>query len=245
MTDNATNAEKRSVSTDALEVLGTKLGPNEKRDAIHLAVEPVIAAHDLWPGSHVGFEDSDGNRWPELDKVYRTAGNGRNTLGIADGFIRSKILKGERFFIMLYPRQITSLRHVWSHPAFPEEPEVTAQEVTAQEVTAPKVYSEEEQRKIRAVEEKLSRTSENWLRNWCAHNDCPDYETVMEVVTSDKDSSDDRNGDEDYGWSKDDERIYFRGTDAHAEIPDEFWDHVENVTGKKCNIRPTYFTCSC
>lgn len=32
------NAEKRSVSTDALETLGKIIGPNEKRDAIHLAV---------------------------------------------------------------------------------------------------------------------------------------------------------------------------------------------------------------
>jgi hypothetical protein len=28
-------------------------------------------------------------------------------------------------------------------------------------------------------------------------------------------------------------------------IPYEMWDHIENVTGKKCIWRPKYFSCSC
>lgn len=97
--------DKRSVHTDALETLGFKIGPNEHRDAIHLAVEPVVAAHDLQPGQHVGF-------------VVGGVGVSDKPLGIVDPFIEGTVKKGERFWLLVYPRQITSLRHVWAHPAF-------------------------------------------------------------------------------------------------------------------------------
>jgi len=35
------------------------------------------------------------------------------------------------------------------------------------------------------------------------------------------------------------------GKDASGSIPDEVWEHVEAVTGKKQEIRPSYFSCSC
>ena len=41
------SADKRSVTTDALEPLGTIIGEGEKRDAIHLAVEPMTADERL------------------------------------------------------------------------------------------------------------------------------------------------------------------------------------------------------
>src|SRR6266446_3273127 len=104
------NAEKRSVSTDALETLGTIIGPNEKRDAIHLALEPAIAAHDLNPGDNVGF-------------VEGGVGYCAKPLGIVDPFLKSPVKPGQRFWLVVYPRQITSLRHVWSHPSFPEKKE--------------------------------------------------------------------------------------------------------------------------
>lgn len=36
--------EKHTTHTDALDTLGSIIGPDEKRDAIHLAVFPVYAA---------------------------------------------------------------------------------------------------------------------------------------------------------------------------------------------------------
>lgn len=102
--------EKRSVHTDALKTLGTIIGESEKRDAIHLAVEPVEAGETLFAGQHVG-RLVDG-RWGS-----RTA----QTLGIVDPFIRGPIGQGQRFWLVVYPRQVTSLRHVWQHPAFDGE----------------------------------------------------------------------------------------------------------------------------
>ena len=40
-------SDKRSVATDALETLGTIIDDTQKRDAIHLAVEPVVAGERL------------------------------------------------------------------------------------------------------------------------------------------------------------------------------------------------------
>jgi hypothetical protein len=40
-------ADQRSVATDALATPGTITDETAGRDAIHLAVEPVIAAHTL------------------------------------------------------------------------------------------------------------------------------------------------------------------------------------------------------
>jgi len=49
---------------------------------------------------------------------------------------------------------------------------------------------------------------------------------------------------EDYG---DGPYIFFSNMDAHGDIPNEFWDHVEIVLGRK--IRPQEravgFSCSC
>ncbi len=105
-----TNAEKRAVSTDALETLGTIIGEGAGRDAIHLAVEPVTAKEPLWPGDNVGFV-SEG----VVSKYCK------KPVGIVDPFLKSQVRPGEKFWLVVYPRQITSLRHVWSHPDFPEE----------------------------------------------------------------------------------------------------------------------------
>ncbi len=103
-------SDKRTVSTDALETLGTIIGPNEKRDAIHLAVEPTIAAVRLKPGQHVGVD-----------------GTTKNTVGIVDPFLTAPVYPGQKFWLVVYPRQINSLRHVWTHPAFSDAPEIAAE----------------------------------------------------------------------------------------------------------------------
>lgn len=102
------NAEKRSVSTDALETLGTII-TDGGRDAIHLAVEPVVAKYKLYPGQHVGLED--GKASPYAGKL----------LGIVDPFLKGPVPEGSKFWLVVYPRQITSLRHVWEHPDFNAE----------------------------------------------------------------------------------------------------------------------------
>jgi hypothetical protein len=113
------SADKRTVSTDALETLGTIIGPNEKRDAIHLAVIPVEAGEHLPYGARVGLRDG---------KAFIAGydGSGRDTsLGIVDPFLRTDVKPGQNFWLVIYPRVITSLRHVWTHPELPDEPSAT------------------------------------------------------------------------------------------------------------------------
>lgn len=135
-------ADKRSIFTDALETLGTVITENEKRDAIHLAVEPVVAGCWLYPGAHIGIA-SDGLAY----------GKGPKFIGIVDPFLTEPVKKGERFWLVVYPRQITSLRHVWTHPDIDID------------------------HKTRPISKKEA--SEIWLRNFIATNDCPDYETLI------------------------------------------------------------------
>ncbi len=111
----STNSDKRSLATDTLETLGTIIDESAGRDAIHIAVEPVIAVHTLRPGDHVG----------RIDGGF---GLCSNPIGIVDPFLKTYVTRGQRFWLFVYPRQITSLRHVWTHPEFPDAkvPEVKA-----------------------------------------------------------------------------------------------------------------------
>ena len=196
------SGDKRNVSTDALETLGTIINESAGRDAIHLAVEPAVAAQKLYPGQDVGFVDGG-------------VGPCEKPLGIVDPFLKAPVQPGERFWLVVYPRQITSLRHVWSHPSFPENPAPSASRVA----------------------------SEKWLREFISRSDCPDYDSVIAIASGER-----RVLCEDYGASyKDGDYLYFSGLDAHGEIPSEFWDHLEIVTGKKFGAgeRPSYFSCSC
>jgi hypothetical protein len=92
----------RPVHTDALATLGTIIADKQGRDAIHLAVEPTIAKQILAPSQPVGVDGTDAD-----------------PVGIVDPFLKGFVHPGERFWLILFPRQITSLRHVWEHPAFP------------------------------------------------------------------------------------------------------------------------------
>ena len=200
------SADKRKVSTDALETLGTIIGEGEKRDAIHLAVEPMVAPEWLDPGEHV-------------TATGHGCGVGEG-VGIVDPFLTYRVRPGERFWLVIYPRQIHSLRHVWTHPAFPDEPEVAGM--------TPKLGAD------------AKAASEAWLRNWCGTGDAPDYDTLLQVATTGRASVS-----EWCSWAMDGEYLLSLGSDASGVIPSEVWDHVETVTGKRVVGRPTYFACSC
>lgn len=89
--------------------LGQIIVGEASRDAIHIAVAPVVAYERLTPGSHVGF-------------INGKAGlvGSDNTIGIVDPFLKAAVKPGETFWLFLYPNTIKGLRHEWTHPAFPE-----------------------------------------------------------------------------------------------------------------------------
>jgi hypothetical protein len=197
-------SDKRSVSTDALETLGTIIDERAGRDAIHVAVEPCKAGEKLYPGQDIGVEDG-------IAYASRAAGN---CFGIVDPFLKNPVLPGEHFWMLLYPRTITSLRHVWSHPAF-EDKEPVAPDKAA---------------------------SEAWLREFCATADCPGYEDILAAVLAGGEYT---AADDYFTITIDNEYFFVRGSDAHGDIPPEFWTHMEIVTGTKILTKPRHFTCSC
>lgn len=88
--------------------LGRIITTPQQRDAIHIAVAPVIAAHTLIAGRHVAFDD----------KGHASEHTGKNPIGIIDPFLTRTVEEGAKCWLFLYPGSITSLRHEWFHPAF-------------------------------------------------------------------------------------------------------------------------------
>jgi hypothetical protein len=75
-----------------------------------MAVVPATAAYLLLPGQRVC-------RLP--DGQFGTAGE---PVGIVDPFRDDVVRAGEQFWLCLFPGTVTSLRHVWTHPAFQAAP---------------------------------------------------------------------------------------------------------------------------
>lgn len=89
--------------------LGKLCPVDAERDAIHIAIAPVIAGDTFNPGTHIGFLD-DG-----------TVGPTKNTIGIADPFLKQTIIRNQRIYLCLYPNTVVRLRHDWHHFSFPRE----------------------------------------------------------------------------------------------------------------------------
>lgn len=201
----------RPVATDALETLGTAPIPdNSERDAIHLAVEPAVAGQDsLRPGARVARL---------IDGTYGLAPTSVEPLGIVDPFLTNYLRKGDRFWLVLFPRQITSLRHVWSHPDFPEATPSCGG--CAMPPTGSKA------------------ASEAWMRAWAIKHVSEDYYG---------DSDDGRVSDESayaFALGIGVDMSVGPHEDARDHIDSEWWDHWETITGKRGD-RGSYFSCAC
>lgn len=219
----ADEADKRSVHTDALATLGKIIDETQKRDAIHLAVEPVIAGEDLKPGQHITVENG----------IARKTRIGEG-LGIVDPFLPKTVMQGERFWFVMYPRTIRSLRHVWSHPAFPDEAPL---EGLPSEMNAIQVFEGDGERhdpKTRKARETAA--AEAWLRqyaqrvNHAIDNPQQAYETLMDDIRN--------------------KAITYRGTDMHSlgdlKDADELRENASIVLGHEVRWEEfEYFSCSC
>lgn len=138
--------------------------------------------------------------------------------GIADPFLITKtdvIKSGQQFLMCVLPGTVTGMRHQWQHPDFADD------------------------RKILCSKEE----SETWLREYTKTADCPGFDIVVAAAIGEQIDWDSRYYDQAY--EIDDEYFFFGGQDAHGKIPPEFWDHVENYTGKKCPHRAKHWSCSC
>ncbi len=87
---------------DTQSLIGKLIEGKQERDAIHIAVAPVVASTEVLPGQHVNA------RGEPLSPL----------VGIVDPFLKRAVRVGQQFWVFLYPNTITSLRHDWTHPAF-------------------------------------------------------------------------------------------------------------------------------
>jgi hypothetical protein len=165
----------------------------DNRDAIHLAIIAVKAKNKLTRGQRVEIVNGE---------AVATRNNG---VGIVNPFLEDgeEVHPGARFWLVLHPGTIRSIRHEWTHPAFPIE----TINVEASSVVA----------------------SEKWLREM-AEETRSDYDEILQGAISG-----------DGGCF---------GADEGPEIArrPEFWQHVENVTGRRFDHdhrEGTWFRCAC
>lgn len=168
-----------------------------RRDAIHIAVAPVVAVTFLAPGEHIGFVEA-----PE--RVGRNYVG--SPLGIVDPFLQKPVSPGERFWMFLYPNTITSLRHQWTHPAFgaQDAPQTThisqidhaakSREWIAEHAKqlglTPDVVMEDAEHWLMYQEHKVQQGSERWRDNFNPTEFWHHYEVVTgELVPADEKQS--------------------------------------------------------
>ncbi len=95
------------------DVLGRLADSKAAKDAVHVAIIPVTCEHaKVHPGEPLKVSYG----------AILKAGDGE-WHGIVDPFLTKPVMPGERFYMMLKPGSITSLRHDWDHPAFTDKTE--------------------------------------------------------------------------------------------------------------------------
>lgn len=248
------SADNRTVHTDALATLGTILGPNEKRDAIHIAVEPVIAACNLRAGDHVGLGADGRATWDVPDE---------DLVGIVDPYLQVVVKAGDRFWLLLYPNQITSLRHVWEHRLFPAsdapppryvrrvpEAPVTvkapglkggrvrkggtnpdASQITERPAPPAPVRASEESVVTKALSEPTYEEAIVFIDNLADELDIT-RERLIEAAQD---------------YLSHNEYLIGDGRYESMSIPDEFWVHYEVFTGNRVDYedRGSFLSCNC
>lgn len=100
-------ADAGSLAGTALETMGGIMTEDQGRDAVHLAAIAVRSDERLFPSQHIGLVG---------DK--KVSASAIELVGIVDPFLMAPVVPGEWFWLIIYPRTITSLRHEWKHPAF-------------------------------------------------------------------------------------------------------------------------------
>ncbi len=111
---------------DPIQTIGTVLKPkgDYERDAIHIAIMPVIVEEDYAsPGDEVKFAPDS------KDTVRRVTNYGEKGIGIIDPYIHrhGAIRKGDKVWLFLHPNSVTGMRHHWKHPGIDDRKIVTNQ----------------------------------------------------------------------------------------------------------------------
>ncbi len=225
--------QPQTVGTDALATLGTIIDETCGRDAIHLAVENVKAGELLYPGQHVSLANGT---------AFASVGGKR--VGIVDPFLPGPVGTGQRFWLVVYPRQITSLRHVWEHPDFP--PSDTPRVEPAPAAPEPEPAADKVNRALSGVRKRLAAerkpahtpdpASVAWMKEWAGRYMASDMYGIGAQAALD--------GAYDRAIEAGHNHSVGPWQGAADHIDGDWWYHWERITGKPGN-REEYFSCSC
>lgn len=102
------------------------------RDAIHVAVALVSAGIKLYPGAEIGFLP-DGSVGLKVDAI-----------GVVDPFLKNPVFPGEKFWMVLFPKTVTNLRHNWDHPAFASKEELKTNKIVDEKTQVVEAKFEEQ-----------------------------------------------------------------------------------------------------
>lgn len=204
---------------DAVETMG-KILPDEipvgTRDAVHVAVIAATAGMPLRAGDHVSYDKGEANGNQRYSKY----------IGIVDPFLEGTVKTGQTFWLFLYPRTVTGLKHVWEHPDLTELSDKDVE--TIKDVTK-KVRTEADVTATRA-------DAVEYLHQWAGEHGVS-YKSMLVTI---KECINDEGELDDY---------INLGTGSSEEIddPEEFWTNVGLVLNVdiKNKTQITYFTCSC
>lgn len=103
---------------DSLDTVGATAGlpPVGTRDAVHVAVFVATCVdRRVTPGQRVCLAADAVHVVPARDCPFD------KSVGIVDPYLTDPVEPGTPFWVFLDPKTVTGLRHVWTHPAFPEE----------------------------------------------------------------------------------------------------------------------------
>lgn len=138
-------SDREMSEQDTQFLLGRLIGETAKRDAIHIAVAPGVAAEPLAPGEHIGI-------------VGEHFGRCVNPIGIVDPYLTGRVFKGDRFWMFLYPNTITSLRHQWTHSAFDATISKDSHIIKSQE------WIDSHAKLLGLTADAMMENAENWIR---------------------------------------------------------------------------------
>jgi hypothetical protein len=193
----------------------TEVGEQNQRDAVHIAIVPIKAHARLRPGEAVGVT-SDGK-----NSAFNNV-----EVGIVDPYLKKAVEKGQTFWLFLYQGSVNTLRHEWTHPAFPSHP---------MEQTVEPVFAGSEEEKKLSYAEREKAMSEVWLRAYAMRvNHYYDPDEAYSVLVNDLKSG----------------TLVYHGTDMHSrgELLNEaeLKHHAEIVLGQTIDFDGfEYFSCSC
>jgi len=211
---------------DAVATMGGLL-PDDAggRDAVHVAVFSAVSDNVVTPGEDVSVV---GQKGADVE-VSLPHPDGSEPVGIVDPFIQNqRINPGKRFWVYLYPRTITGLSHQWKHPAFPDNTDGVYVTPAAQ-ISARQWLENYLMKDLRIPLNKILEAAENPGK-------------YIKYGTPGDGWAD---GDDYYTICIDGDYFHVGGTDAHGDVPSEFWEKVEAVLGHKIKKKPEYFSCSC